>query len=356
MIAEHGLPWHVAQLGCRAEYWFRPTPPRNGSEAAAAIDPELDRYMHLAALNRGILMTPFHNMALVSPATTESDIDLHTEVFRRIRGGSRRLRLARDRILGAAHVQFRAPRVRESGTAMRRNIPRNQLEPCGVPLFEGAGHEQTSSCHRHPARPRADLLSIVFPGLSFGSESLWGLVRSADLIVVGRLETIVWTPAPADPDSSYSSREILVIHVIDTWKGPSMRELLLDFPSGAASAYPIGEVVVVFAERGETIVDRLRENLEYTVNLPEPTAEDDEDVEEIGRSREDRADALAEAGRSLREMEVRAPGKWFGMGVPNEYCSPAEDDREELGAPDSESCRAGSGRPGGRRRSPRLAR
>jgi len=82
VIAALGLPWHVAQLGCRAEYWFRPTPPRNGSEAAAAIDSELDRYMHLAALNRGILMTPFHNMALVSPATTEEDIDFHTSVFR----------------------------------------------------------------------------------------------------------------------------------------------------------------------------------------------------------------------------------------------------------------------------------
>ncbi len=81
-IAELGLPWHVAQLGCRAEYWFRPTPPRNGSESAASIDPELDRYMHLTAMNRGILMTPFHSMALVSPATTEADIDFHTRVFR----------------------------------------------------------------------------------------------------------------------------------------------------------------------------------------------------------------------------------------------------------------------------------
>jgi glutamate-1-semialdehyde 2,1-aminomutase len=81
-IAAFGLPWHVAQLGCRAEYGFRPKPPRNGSEAAAAMDPELDRYMHLAALNRGILMTPFHNMALMSPATTEADVDLHTRVFR----------------------------------------------------------------------------------------------------------------------------------------------------------------------------------------------------------------------------------------------------------------------------------
>ena len=48
----------------------------------AAIDPELDRYMHLAALNRGVLMTPFHNMALIAPSTTEADIDRHTNVFR----------------------------------------------------------------------------------------------------------------------------------------------------------------------------------------------------------------------------------------------------------------------------------
>lgn len=81
-IAEFRLPWIVKRLGCRAEYWFRPSPPRNGSEAAAAVDVELDRYMHLAALNRGILMTPFHNMALISPATTEADVDLHTQVFR----------------------------------------------------------------------------------------------------------------------------------------------------------------------------------------------------------------------------------------------------------------------------------
>ncbi len=83
-IAEFRLPWHVARLGCRAEYWFRAEPPSNGSEAAASIDPELDRYMHLAALNRGILMTPFHNMALICPETTEADIDRHTEVFREI--------------------------------------------------------------------------------------------------------------------------------------------------------------------------------------------------------------------------------------------------------------------------------
>jgi len=82
VIAERALPWHVTQLGCRAEYGFRATPPKNGSEAFAAMDAELDRYMHLAALNRGILMTPFHNMALIAPTTTEADVDLHTRVFR----------------------------------------------------------------------------------------------------------------------------------------------------------------------------------------------------------------------------------------------------------------------------------
>ena len=82
VIKEYQLPWIVKRLGCRAEYWFREAPPRNGAEAARAVDADLDRYMHLAALNRGILMTPFHNMALISPATTEADIDFHTQVFR----------------------------------------------------------------------------------------------------------------------------------------------------------------------------------------------------------------------------------------------------------------------------------
>ena len=81
-IEEYQLPWHVTRLGCRAEYWFRPTPPRNGTEANAYVDTELAGYMHLAALNRGIMLTPFHNMALVSPETTEVDIDRHTQVFR----------------------------------------------------------------------------------------------------------------------------------------------------------------------------------------------------------------------------------------------------------------------------------
>jgi glutamate-1-semialdehyde 2,1-aminomutase len=79
-IADHGLAWSVQQLGCRAEYWFCPLPV-NGADAAAAVDEELDEFMHLWALNRGILMTPFHNMALLSPAHTEADVDRHTGVF-----------------------------------------------------------------------------------------------------------------------------------------------------------------------------------------------------------------------------------------------------------------------------------
>lgn len=80
-IAEATLPWHVTRLGCRAEYLFHPHPPRNGGEAAAAMDFELERFMHLYALNRGVLLTPFHNMALMSPATSQADIDQHTKVF-----------------------------------------------------------------------------------------------------------------------------------------------------------------------------------------------------------------------------------------------------------------------------------
>jgi glutamate-1-semialdehyde 2,1-aminomutase len=86
VIERHDLPWHVTRLGCRVEYLFRRERPRNGSEAAAGGDAELDRLIHLYALNRGILLTPFHNMALMSPATTEADVDLHTKVFEEAAG------------------------------------------------------------------------------------------------------------------------------------------------------------------------------------------------------------------------------------------------------------------------------
>ena len=82
VLREKNVPWSISRLGCRAEYLFRSTAPRTGSEAAAAADFELDRFLHLYAMNRRILMTPFHNMALMSPATTETDVDTHTRVFR----------------------------------------------------------------------------------------------------------------------------------------------------------------------------------------------------------------------------------------------------------------------------------
>lgn len=81
-IDEFDVPWQVTQLGARSEYSFRATPPHDGAEAAAADDFELQQYLHLFALNRGILITPFHNMALMSPATTAADVERHTVVFR----------------------------------------------------------------------------------------------------------------------------------------------------------------------------------------------------------------------------------------------------------------------------------
>lgn len=82
VIQDFGIPWHVTRLGCRAEYLFGPNEPRNGTEAHDAMDFELERFMHLYAMNRGILLTPFHNMALMSPATANEDVDYHSKVFR----------------------------------------------------------------------------------------------------------------------------------------------------------------------------------------------------------------------------------------------------------------------------------
>jgi glutamate-1-semialdehyde 2,1-aminomutase len=81
-IRSEKLPWQVTRLGIRIEYSFMPRAPRNASEVDAHHDGDLEKLMHLMALNRGILLTPFHNMALISPCTTRSDVDLHTEVFR----------------------------------------------------------------------------------------------------------------------------------------------------------------------------------------------------------------------------------------------------------------------------------
>ena len=81
-IKEFDLPWHCSRLGARGEYLFQKDAPRTGKEAADAGDFELEQYIHLRMLNDGFLITPFHNMALVSPDTTQADVDAHTSAFR----------------------------------------------------------------------------------------------------------------------------------------------------------------------------------------------------------------------------------------------------------------------------------
>ena len=81
LIDRHRLPWSLSQLGARAEYRFASPAPHNGTESAASADAELEDFIHLYLLNRGISLTPFHNMALMSPVTTVADVDLHHSVF-----------------------------------------------------------------------------------------------------------------------------------------------------------------------------------------------------------------------------------------------------------------------------------
>lgn len=80
-LDRHDLPWTVAQLGARSEYRFVRPAPRTGTESAAAHDDDIEEYLHLAMANRGILITPFHNMALMAPTTEAADVDRHTDAF-----------------------------------------------------------------------------------------------------------------------------------------------------------------------------------------------------------------------------------------------------------------------------------
>ena len=84
VIEKYKLPWSVNRLGARAEYMFSATSPKNGREAADAGDFELEQYIHLRMLNEGFLITPFHNMALMSPDTTAADVDAHTQAFEKM--------------------------------------------------------------------------------------------------------------------------------------------------------------------------------------------------------------------------------------------------------------------------------
>lgn len=80
-IDSYDLPWHVNRLGCRAEYRFVKDKPRNGGEAHDVFDDDLDSLVHVYMANRGILLTPFHTMVLISPQTTDEDVELHNRVF-----------------------------------------------------------------------------------------------------------------------------------------------------------------------------------------------------------------------------------------------------------------------------------
>ena len=80
-IARHDLPWSVSQLGARCEYRFASPAPTSGGASVRSADAELEDYLHLYGINRGVLITPFHNMALMCPATTMEHVTQHQVMF-----------------------------------------------------------------------------------------------------------------------------------------------------------------------------------------------------------------------------------------------------------------------------------
>jgi len=81
LFDRYNLPWSINQLGSRAEYRFAKPYPKNGTDSLATYDGDLEDFLHLYCLNRGVMITPFHNMALMCPTTTVADVDRHNEVF-----------------------------------------------------------------------------------------------------------------------------------------------------------------------------------------------------------------------------------------------------------------------------------
>ena len=80
-MTEHSLPWHVSRMGARVEYGHTPQPRRTAREVEKTTDGPLEQLLHLYCLNRGVMITPFHNMMLTSPATTTAHVDRHNEIF-----------------------------------------------------------------------------------------------------------------------------------------------------------------------------------------------------------------------------------------------------------------------------------
>ena len=81
VISGRGLDWHVTHVGSRGEFICDSVPAKNGSEARAKMHGPLEHALHLYLINRGVLIAPFHNMTLVSPATTSSQVDRLAEVL-----------------------------------------------------------------------------------------------------------------------------------------------------------------------------------------------------------------------------------------------------------------------------------
>ena len=75
IIRHHGLPWHVVRVGLRAEIVSASEHPRNGTEALLFAHSEAEHALHLYCLNRGVVITPFHNMMLVCPQTKLPDVE-----------------------------------------------------------------------------------------------------------------------------------------------------------------------------------------------------------------------------------------------------------------------------------------
>ncbi len=75
IIARHGLQWHISAVGARVEFVCGAEPAANGSQAKALMHAKLEAVLHLYLLNRGILLAPFHNMMLLSPVTSEQQVD-----------------------------------------------------------------------------------------------------------------------------------------------------------------------------------------------------------------------------------------------------------------------------------------
>ena len=80
-LKAHHLPWNISRMGARLELQFCKKPPSNAAEARAAQNDELESAIHLYLVNRGVLLTPFHNMMLICPATTDADVDKLVQVF-----------------------------------------------------------------------------------------------------------------------------------------------------------------------------------------------------------------------------------------------------------------------------------